>query len=422
MSVLSRARFALAPTVFLGVLAACADGATEPAPTPAPVASVQLAGEASPLTVGTERQLQAIPRDAAGAVLTGRTITWSSSNPAVATVSATGRVVALSAGATVITAAAGGRDGRLTLVVEPAPVGLVELSAQAIVLTRQAAHQLIATARDLTGRPVPEVPVTWTSDDASVAVVTATGRVLAVGSGTARITASAQGRSATATVTVPATVAEVRVTPAAVVLAVGSHRQYAVQAFDDRGRPMPLGAVTWASSTPTVARVTETGVVIGVGVGYATISATVAGVTGSVAVTVVANEWHYDLAERGPIVLAAVTVREPTEMSSGLRREERLEAATFRFDDATSTWTLRAEVATVEISVLQGNTIVATVARREVVDAGRVSGYDWISGHTFLRSNYTGTDAFRFRTAGESAGLRGQVRGFPLTVTIVLDR
>ena len=59
-------------------------------PPPAPVATVSVNPGSYTLTVGGTVQLSATTRDANGAVLTGRAITWSSSNNGYATVSASG--------------------------------------------------------------------------------------------------------------------------------------------------------------------------------------------------------------------------------------------------------------------------------------------------------------------------------------------
>src|SRR6185437_14980783 len=56
----------------------------------APVATVTVSTPATPMIVGGIQQLTATTRDANGNVLTGRAITWASSNTAVLTVSASG--------------------------------------------------------------------------------------------------------------------------------------------------------------------------------------------------------------------------------------------------------------------------------------------------------------------------------------------
>src|SRR3989449_1971443 len=75
------------------------------------VASVAVSPASATVSVGATQQLGAVLKDASGNVLTGRTVTWASSNSAVATVSASGLVTGVAAGSATITAASEGRIG-----------------------------------------------------------------------------------------------------------------------------------------------------------------------------------------------------------------------------------------------------------------------------------------------------------------------
>ncbi|MBL8960929.1 MAG: Ig-like domain-containing protein, partial [Gemmatimonadetes bacterium] len=88
--------------------------------TPPPVATVAVTLSASTLSIGQTTQAVAVLRDAAGATLSGRTISWTSSATAVATVSAAGLVSAVGAGSATITANSEGRSGTATVTVTPA--------------------------------------------------------------------------------------------------------------------------------------------------------------------------------------------------------------------------------------------------------------------------------------------------------------
>src|SRR5439155_18708328 len=66
---------------------------------------------------GQTVQLTATPRDANGNVLSGRTITWSSDNATVATVSTSGLVTAKVAGSAMITATSEGQSGSASITV-----------------------------------------------------------------------------------------------------------------------------------------------------------------------------------------------------------------------------------------------------------------------------------------------------------------
>ena len=69
-----------------------------------PVASVTLTPATASVTVGSTQQLTATLKDSTGAALSGRTITWASSNSAAATVSASGLVTGIAGGTATISA------------------------------------------------------------------------------------------------------------------------------------------------------------------------------------------------------------------------------------------------------------------------------------------------------------------------------
>ena len=79
--------------------------------TSAPVASVLVSPPSVGLPEGATQQLAATLRDAANNLLAGRTVTWSSNNPAAATVSSTGVVTAIATGAATITATSETKTG-----------------------------------------------------------------------------------------------------------------------------------------------------------------------------------------------------------------------------------------------------------------------------------------------------------------------
>jgi WD40 repeat protein len=85
--------------------------------TPVPVAAVTVTPATASLVIGGTQQLTASARDATGAALAGRPVTWTSSTPAVASVSTTGVVTALAVGTATITASIEGRTGTSLLTV-----------------------------------------------------------------------------------------------------------------------------------------------------------------------------------------------------------------------------------------------------------------------------------------------------------------
>jgi uncharacterized protein YjdB len=89
-----------------------------------PVASLSVTPASATLSLGSTQQLSAVTKDSAGNTLTGRVVTWLSSNPAVATVSGSGLVTAVAAGSATITATSEGKNGTSAIMVQatlPAP-------------------------------------------------------------------------------------------------------------------------------------------------------------------------------------------------------------------------------------------------------------------------------------------------------------
>src|SRR5438034_1773149 len=101
------------------------------------------------------------------------------------------------------------------------------------------------------------------------------------------VTASADGLTGTATVTASSVpVASVGVSPASVSVSVGSTQQLSAVARDASGNVLPGRTVTWATSSSAIATVSPNGIVSGLAVGSATITATSEGKSATAAVTV----------------------------------------------------------------------------------------------------------------------------------------
>ena len=129
-----------------------------------------------------------------------KTVTWSSSNEAVATV-VNGLVTAVAEGTAVITASAGGKSASCTVTVPHVfiPVESITLNKTETTIQEGGVELLVATVNP-TG--ADNATVTWTSSNNGVATVGSNGKVTAIAEGTAVITAEAGGKTATCTVTV----------------------------------------------------------------------------------------------------------------------------------------------------------------------------------------------------------------------------
>lgn len=84
---------------------------------PLPIASLTLSRDTATLVPAATLQLSATPRDSAGNPLAHRAITWSSDAPAIATVSSSGLVTALTPGTAQLSAASEGLTQRATITV-----------------------------------------------------------------------------------------------------------------------------------------------------------------------------------------------------------------------------------------------------------------------------------------------------------------
>lgn len=255
--------------------------------TSVPVASVLVTPGNKSLFVEETFQFSAETRDGSGGVLTGRPIEWSSNNENVATVSATGLVTALSPGGAIITATSEGRSAPASVTVTAIPVATVAVKPPTQSLVEGQTAQLQADPLDDAGNPLVGRVIQWTTTNASVATVTSSGLVTAHAPGTATIRATCEGKVGTSAVTVTSRPPNaVVVTPATVLVQPGKTSQLSVQVLDDLGRVIPNSPVAFTTSDAAIASVAADGLVTGVAIGNATITATSGGKSGTAQVTV----------------------------------------------------------------------------------------------------------------------------------------
>lgn len=100
---------------------------TAPPATAVAVGSVALSPAANTVNPGGSFQLTASLKDAAGNVLSGRVVSWASSNPASATVSSAGVVTGVAAGSATLTASSEGKVGSATVTVMNAAAATVQV-------------------------------------------------------------------------------------------------------------------------------------------------------------------------------------------------------------------------------------------------------------------------------------------------------
>ena len=133
------------------------------------------------------------------------TVTWSSPAASVVTVSATGLVTAVGPGSSTVTATSEGKSASATITVAAVVVPVASVTVTAATTASLVATQTVQLTavregqhrRGLAGRVV-----TWSTATPAVATVSPSGLVTAVTTGSASVTATSEGRTASIAITV----------------------------------------------------------------------------------------------------------------------------------------------------------------------------------------------------------------------------
>jgi hypothetical protein len=217
--------------------------------------------------------------------LTG-SVTWSSSNAAVATMS--GAVAsAVGIGNSTIQAASGPVTGSTTLTVTAA-LSSIAVTPTNPSIPKGTSQSFVATATYSDGSTSNVTgSVSWTSTNSSVATMSgALAFAVSTGSTTIQATSGSVTGSTTLTVT-PALLSSIAVTPANPTIVVGSTQAFTATGTYSDGTTQNLTATaTWSSSNTLVATIASTGVATGVAAGTTTIGAASGAITGSTTLTI----------------------------------------------------------------------------------------------------------------------------------------
>ena len=302
---------------------------------------------------------------------TDKSVTWSTSDAAVATVNANGVVTTKKAGKVTITATSNGdktKFGSIEITVSAAtvPVTSVTVAGDAA-MTVDGEQTLTATVAPA---DATDKTVTWKSSDATVATVDANGKVVAKKAGEVTITATAGGVSGTLKITVSDKAPTV--IPVQSVTVTGKQELVEGASTTLTATVAPADAtdktVTWKSSDESVATVDKDGVVTAKKAGTVTITATAGGVSGTLHITVTAKP-----VETVPVTSVEVTVEAGTTVSVGKTLQA---TATVKPGNATNkkvTWKSSDEsIATVDAN----GVITAKKAGKVVITATSTDGTD----------------------------------------------
>ncbi|MGE5207229.1 MAG: beta strand repeat-containing protein [Chlamydiota bacterium] len=255
----------------------------------APLVSISVSPANLSLAAGTRLQLSAIGvfQDGSTQDLT-TSVTWATNDPAVATVSTTGLLLASETGTARVAASKGSISTTVGVTVKSAALQSLAISPVTASIAKGTTSQFkaIGAFTDGTTQDVTSA-VTWSSSMPTVASVAA-GLASGVAPGSTVITATSNAISASATLTVSnATAVSISVTPVNPTLVVGLFQQFtATGSFSDGTTQDISASVNWAASAPTVAGVNTAGLVSGISPGTAVISTTFEQVSGSSTLTV----------------------------------------------------------------------------------------------------------------------------------------
>jgi len=219
--------------------------------------------------------------------------TWTSSNSAIASVGGWGRITAIAAGTTTITADWQGVSASITVTVSPATLTSVLVSGAASMSMDQTLQmQATGVYSDTTVANVKNLAA-WSSSDPTIATVNSKGLVTSFTSGTVDIYATFNGVSGFATLTVDAaTLSALQLSPGISDMAVGDVQKFSVTGLMSDGSKYAYRAqdVVWSSSNPAIATVDDSGWATAVAQGSVDIYASLSsGEQASAALTVNAN-------------------------------------------------------------------------------------------------------------------------------------
>lgn len=247
------------------------------------VASVSISPDQASVHVGESVQLQAtvLPADAGD-----KTVTWTSSQPEVASVSASGLVSALAPGIATITAKAGGKSDVCVVTVTKnwVDVSGVALDSPALSLAVGESATLKAT---VSPADASDPSLRWKSASPDIAMVDNQGKVTALTPGQTEVTVSAGVFSATCQVTVykeDILVESITLSATELELERGKAVRLVATVLPDNAEDK---TVSWFSSDPLVASVDVGGWVNALSQGKAVITARAGDKTATCTVNVV---------------------------------------------------------------------------------------------------------------------------------------
>ena len=231
--------------------------------------------------------------DGANVDLSWHTVSWASDSPEIAPLTAGASVTGRALGSTSVRLSVDGRTAITRVKVMSKPVAAISVVPSSLALTTGQDHQLTPNMTDVNGAALTGRSPSWNSSDNNVATVSSSGMVTARNAGSTQITANVQGKKAVVPVTVTASsstpgalVQTVSVTLNASTLAAGQSTQATAVLKDASSNELDGRTIAWTTSDPTIATVSETGLVTAIRSGSPAISAMAEGKIGTAILTI----------------------------------------------------------------------------------------------------------------------------------------
>ena len=316
------------------------------------ITSIHLNLTAITLDEGVSQTLRATinPSDTTDA----KTLTWKSSNEAVAAVDQEGKVIALKEGVATITAmTVNGRRAECKITVnkpsENIPIKSVSLNKEALTLEEQQAETLVATINP--SETTDDTTLTWKSSNEEVATVDSQGKVTALKEGSTTITVTTtNGKEATCKVTVtkkPVPIESVSLNKEALTLE--EQQAETLVATINPSETTDDTTLTWKSSNEEVATVDSQGKVTALKAGSTTITVTTV---------------------NGKEATCEVTVLNATALEDAIDRAEAIDGSTYTVDSysALQTVIVSGKVVLESATATQDDIDLATEAIETAID------------------------------------------------------
>lgn len=251
--------------------------------------AVTASNSTSSVTAGNTLQLTATGSysDGSSQNLTSQ-VTWKTSDTTLAAANASGMLTTFKQGSVIVSATQSAVTGSITIQISQAALNAISVTGGAS-LVAGTSEQLSAkgtytdtSIQDITSQ------VTWQSSDPTIATVGASGLLNSLKAGTVTITASLNGVSGTASVTVTSpTLTTITVGVPSPSLASGATEQLsATGVFSDNSTQDLANQVTWQSSDATIASISSGGLLTALKKGTVSVTATLNSISGTGTVTV----------------------------------------------------------------------------------------------------------------------------------------